>query len=584
MPKITGGERVGTNFFHSFEEFSIPEGTEAIFENASDLENIFIQITGDNISFLDGMLQTTGKANVFLINPKGIVFGEKARLDIGGSLVATTSDRLDFADGNLNKVLTATLPKKINFNGDNGSITVKGTANQIVNKSFLAPIEFAQKPLGLSVNDGQTLSLVGNGLNFQGGVVTTEGGKIYLTSIKSGSVEINQSENGLALINNDITEYQYINLDRKSLIQSTGKEIESISLRGKNINITNGSFILAQSHDNLPSGAINIKASATLKLSGCPRSPKLPSAIRSETLNTEKGANINISAHELLVRDSGRIRTYSFSDGLGGDININISDSSQFSQGSIIATTYGKGNAGNIHVSTSQLQLNLAGINSSTFGEGNGGMVDINARLIDIAGKGSGDRGSIAATSFASGNTGSVTVNTSQLRVREGASLSSSSFAFGNAGDLTIKAAELVEVIGIGSSQKSQGGNNPQSTIRCAVQTVSPGARKAFKLPDVPTGDSGNLIINTPILNITQAGVITVENQGIGKAGSLKIITESLSLEDEGSINAAAESKEGGEIFVSTQNLHIGNNSKITAAGNKNGGNINIQANHLNVK
>lgn len=578
MPKIAGGERVGHNLFHTLEEFSIPEGTEATFENTPDIENIFILITGDDISVIDGLIQTSGDANFFLINSNGIVFGKNTRLDVGGSFIATTANSIEFAndtiwaigDGNLSPAT----PKKLNFNGGNGNITVNGTENQIINKSWLAPIEFGQKPLGLEVKNGQTLSLIGNGLHFNGGVATTEDSKIDLTSIESGSVEINYSDNGLTLIGNRVTAYQDINLEEKSLIKSS----ESISLKGKNINITNGSFVLGYNQDNSPHGSIEINASETLTLSGCSESPKIPSAIRSETLNTGKGATINVSAQELVVQESGRIRTYSFSDGLGGDINVNISGSSHFSKGSIIATTYGKGDAGNINVSTSQLNLNLAGITSSTFGDGNGGMVDIDADLIEIAGNNSLDRGSIAATSFGSGNTGNVTINTSQLRIIEGASLSSSSFSFGNAGDLTIKATKSIEIIGEGDNPKA--GKNPQSTIRSAVQTVSPGGRKAFNLPDVPTGDAGNLIINTPILKVAQAGIITVANQGTGKAGTIKLTSDRLTLEEGGSITAAAESGEGGDIVLSTQNLEIGKNSKITA-GDKDAGKITISTNYL---
>ena len=81
--KINGGERAGDNLFHSFEEFSIPEGMEAIFENALDVENIFTRITGGEVSNLDGLLKTQGGANLFLINPNGVVFGENVQLDIG---------------------------------------------------------------------------------------------------------------------------------------------------------------------------------------------------------------------------------------------------------------------------------------------------------------------------------------------------------------------------------------------------------------------------------------------------------------------------------------------------------------------
>lgn len=578
MPKIAGGERVGHNLFHTLEEFSISEDTETIFENTPDIENIFICITGNSISTIDGLVQISGNANFCLINPNGIVFGKTARLDLGGYFIVTTANSIEFADDKILAIgdgnLSAATPKKLNFNGGNGNIIVNGTENQIINKSWLAPIEFGQKPLGLSVKEGQTLSLIGNGLNFNGGVATTENGKIDLTSIESGSVEINYSDNGLTLIGNRVTEYQDINLEEKSLIKSS----ERISLKGKNINITNGSFVLGYNQDNPSNGSIQIDASETLTLSGCSRSPKVPSAIRSETLNTGKGVTINVSAKELVVQESGRIRTYSFGDGFGGDINLEISGSSQFSKASIIATTYGKGDAGNINVSTAQLNLNLAGITSSTFGDGNGGMVDINAEEIEITGNASRDRSSIAASSWASGNAGNVTIKTSQLRILGFTSVSSSSFAFGNAGDLKIDAAESIEVIGEGDSPKA--GKNPQSTIRSAVQTVSPGGRKAFNLPDVPTGDAGNLIINTPILKVAQAGVITVENQGTGKAGTIQITSDRLTLKQGGSITAAAESGEGGNILLSTQNLEIGEKSKITA-GDKEAGKITINANHL---
>ena len=135
MRKITGGERVGNNLFHSFEEFSIPEGIEAIFENGLDIENIFTRITGSDISVIDGLLKTAGGANFFLINPNGIVFGENAQLDVGGSFIATTANRIEFADGtNWNArgdepkvTLTISVPIGLRLDGDNGSITVNSS-------------------------------------------------------------------------------------------------------------------------------------------------------------------------------------------------------------------------------------------------------------------------------------------------------------------------------------------------------------------------------------------------------------------------------------------------------------------------
>jgi filamentous hemagglutinin family protein len=97
--RITGGTEVGSNLFHSFREFSIPTGSAAIFENSSTIQNIFARVTGNSISSLDGLLQTNGTANLYLLNPNGVLFGKNASLNIAGSLFVTTAPALKFADG-----------------------------------------------------------------------------------------------------------------------------------------------------------------------------------------------------------------------------------------------------------------------------------------------------------------------------------------------------------------------------------------------------------------------------------------------------------------------------------------------------
>lgn len=562
MKKITGGKRIENNLFYLLQNFSISENSSALLEYDKEIENVFIYVVGQQISTIEGLLKTTNKANLFLINPNGIIFDANASLDIGDSFTATTANKIKFDD---NKILTfkedgklllkKNVPSQLILDSNNGSIVINGCENQITESSTFSPVKFEQKLSHFFTNKLESLALISNKLHLDRGVI--EGKNIHLISLESGIVDITHSKFEVVPDSFELR-YQDINLDRQSLVNSNSEESGNINLTGRNINVTNGSFILIQNKSDSSNRFITIKASEKLAVSGHHQPSKLCSTIRSESLNEQVGAAINIFAQNLELQDGGRIRTFSFDRGKGGNISSNISGTSSFYKGSIIATTLKQGNAGNISLSAQRLYLNLAGICSSTFGDGNGGIINIDSDLIEVFGNEAGERGSIAATSFALGDAGSLTINTSRVKVSEGASLSSSCFASGNAGSVTINASKSVEVIG--QRTNTSVGKNPQTTLRAAVQAVSSGGQKAYGLPAIPSGNSGYLFIKSPFLSIIQEGIITVENQGTGKAGKLKIDVDLLEI-DQGKIVATA-SEDRGEITIKTSEI-INKNSSL---------------------
>src|SRR4029434_9449198 len=120
-------------------------------------------------------------ANLYLVNPAGVVFGPNARLDVGGSFHASTADYLRFADGakfyaNLsqNSVLTIARRESLGFLGPTppARLIVQGSSLQVPN--------------------GQTLSLVGGDVMIQTpSSLNAPNGRIQIVALGSaGEVQL----------------------------------------------------------------------------------------------------------------------------------------------------------------------------------------------------------------------------------------------------------------------------------------------------------------------------------------------------------------------------------------------------------
>ncbi len=591
---IEGGTKQGGNLFHSFSQFSVSNGSQAVFNNTKDVNNIFTRVTGGGISYINGILKANGTANLFLLNPNGIIFDRTAQLNIGGSFFGSTANSINFADGTqfsavsplASPLLTVSVPIGLQYGAKSGAIDVIGTGHSLtVSDPTFSPLAGAGSGTGLQVSPGKTLALVGGDVTLNGGILTAPGGRIELGSVAGGNVSLHPNSAGWTLEYLDVPAFRNIQLVSGAAVDTSG----SISLQGRVVSINDGSIVLIQNQGILPAGSLTVKASDLLQVSGTSPDGKINSRITTETLGAGSGGDITIDTKQLVIQGGGEVSSKTFSTATSGTINVNASNSVQilgFSQinpqfvSFINNSTFHSGATGDIAVSTGQLtEVDGGEVSVITYGSGNAGNLTLNSRQsIQLLGV---ERifflpSVIADATFGAGNAGRVLINTSSLTLKDGGRIGAGAFATGNAGSIIINASDSVDVSGMVS-----GSINP-SQITSSAFILDKVTQHLLNLPPVPSGASGNVTINTGRLSVTNGGLVTVRNDGPGNAGNLKINAGAIFL-NRGGIQAATASGEGGNISLLSQQLQLHHNSAITATANGtgNGGNLTLNSETL---
>ncbi|OUC11682.1 MAG: filamentous hemagglutinin [Alkalinema sp. CACIAM 70d] len=593
---IDGGGRSGGNLFHSFNQFSVPTGGSAFFNNALDVQNIFARVTGGTASNIDGLLKANGSANLFLLNPSGILFGPNAALNIGGSFLGTTASSIRFADGTeLSAVnsgtplLTMSAPIGLQMGNNPGTITVQNTGHQLnfpINP-FVSSPDRSNNPPGLSVNAGSTLALVGGDIILEGGVLNAPSGHLELGSASSGIVNLNTATSRWNFDYGALQQFGNIQLLQQSLADASGSPAGSIHFQGQNIHLVDGSAALLVNQGSGNSGDIRVNASGLLELRGIGTAGFPQSLLRSDNFGSGSGGNIIVSAANLLLQAGGSLHGFNFGAGPGGNISVAIQDLIQVEglsplsgfASSLNTQTAGAGKSGDLTVVTKGLRvLGGAVLGNSTSGQGAGGNTTVQAsEFIEIAGE---DPQSLADSvivvgTFSQANAGQLTINTPKLIVRDGGGIVDSTVNSGNGGNLLINVSESIEVSGVGAI------SGLPSRIGARAELLAPPIRQLFGLPDVITGNIGMLTLNTPALHITDGAIVGVDHQGIGNAGDLHIQAGVISLDQAGQIIATTNSGQGGNINLNVNQLltlRHGSDITATAGGMGNGGNILINS------
>jgi filamentous hemagglutinin family protein len=524
---IEGGTAAGGNLFHSFREFSVPTGGTAFFNNLDTIQNIFTRVTGGSISNIDGILQANGNANLFLLNPNGIIFGPNASLNIGGSFLGTTADRINFSDGTsfsatnpqTTPLLTISIPTSLQFGQNPGQIVDQSVALSAFENSG----EGNQNPVGLEVLPGQTLALVGGDIALPGGILTAAGGRIELGSVGANSlVSLTFNDSGFALGYAGVQNFQDIELSQGAAVDASGEGGGTIQVQGRRVVLTEDSGIISNTRGGQDGGTVFIQAVQLIAGGG--------GYVDTTTYGAGRGGNLSVIASDS-VDLSGTNADGSLASGLFAQVDVE--------EGQTLAAT---GNAGDLTIATGRLILrDGAQIASNTFSEGSGGRLSVTAsESVEVIGRSVNGKSPSALLTQAEpdsfGNAQDLTVSTRQLTLRDGGQISSSTRSVGSAGNVLIQAAESVELSG-----GSQDGNSNFRPSSVGAITTAQGA-------------AGNLTIETEQLIIQDQATVAALTSGNGRGGNINIETGHLIAQNGGQVLATTQgSGQAGTLTVNAR-------------------------------
>lgn len=583
---IEGGAVRGTNLFHSFRTFNVGDGAFVYFANPTGIQNIFTRVTGNLPSNINGVLGVDGTANLFLLNPNGLIFGQNARLDVRGSFAGSTANAIQFGNQGAFSTVNPQAPPLL---------TVQPSA-----------LSFSQAQAGidvrsrLAVPESQNLLLIGGNVNLQQAELSAPGGRIELAAVaKPETIELN----GLQLEFSNQTPRANIAIDQ-SRVSASGTNGGSIRLIANDINITGQSLLETGSIapiDAPPaqSGDITIDATGTVSLT---QSSLLSSALLG---STERPGAITVNAQSLNLADQASIQTTALSLGRAGDITLNVQDELRLTNGSIAGSvllfTQG-GQAGNLNINTGSLLLENGSFLGSlpVFAISNAGNINIQARDRIVLRGANADGNSSAILSppaLSQGKGGDITIQTGSLLLEPGTLIISGTLGEGDAGKITINALnDIVFNGGLATSSVLPGATGKGGDINVQADSIGLLNGGAFLAASAGNGSAGNIQVNSR-KDITIRGSSAITPSGLstrleldpnnpgapGTGGDITIKAENLSLSDEGAIATGNVGRPGnsGALFIDVRDrLSLSNNAVLSTftLGQGDAGKMSIQA------
>ena len=597
---INGGTIRGSNQFHSFGQFSVGTGDTASFNGPSGIANILSRVTGGQQSWIDGILQSTiSGANLYLLNPNGVLFGAHASLNVSGSFHVSTADFIRLGDNGIfsanplkSDVLTSDPPSAFGFLSD-------------------TPAAISIQESLLSVPRGKTLSMIGGDINITGGpngYLYAPSGRINIAGVASSGEVIpdttrdapdlkvtsfgrmaginlsnlayldtsSSSGNGTVVIRGGRLQFENSEIYANTLGKTDGAKV-AVDIKATGDFTANGVYIQAGTSSAGRSGDVLVSA-GNLDM-------KNLSQIEAISVGAGNSGNVKVDTGNLNMAEGSQIRTNIWSSGNGGSVTVTaekvfLSGANAVSQPtSLYATTndYSTGHGGDVRLTADSLEVrDGAQIHTSVYGLGNGGVVDINAGSVLLTGWNALNApAGIFSRPYAYGNAGGVRLKTGSLVISDGGTISTSSYGLGKAGDLEVTADHILLT------------PVDESGVNSGLVTGLFG-RGYY-------GDGGNIRIKTGSLEVMDGASISSSSKFAGAGGNIEVTADSISLSgvnQYGNRSGIYSQSDGqsaigaaGDIRITTGSLEVKGGAEITVAalGPGNAGNLEVNAQSVSI-
>ena len=616
---IEGGSVRGTNIFHSFEEFNIRQGEQVYFRTSGE-DLIFSRVTGSNASQIDGVLGVEGQADIFFMNPNGIIFNSNSQLDVNGNFYATTASSLIFENFEFSAHEPNSVPSLLTIRGDVGfrfqlpssNILVNGSGHnlQIIGERSFDPFT-NNGDNGISVLEGNKLFLLGGNIDLNGGVLTAPSGNILLAAVHQGDFSLGQR----------ISENQSlgeISINDLSLIDTLSGG--SSTLIGRDITLSSGSHIINHNFSSLESGDVNIYADNSIRLLGnsffkAEQDPlRATSGISSHSL-TQSGGDIFISSPNIDISDGGYVSSIAYGNANGGNISIESGrlelDGLVIFPGDIIVpsniqtASLANGNSGDLLIRSKGFieisdgaVINTNAFSIAPFFRSRAGDIKISSPRLTLRGR-SPDlefSSSILSSAFTQGDSGEIDLSVRDLEVLGGATIASVVTGSGTVSRVNIE-AENVVVSGVSPGYQNIGFPSELSSLGSAISeeqaleqfnrsnigtVFSPleSSNVEFQPSSDPLSSPGDVIIKARDISILDGGMISAVNISSVDTGDIFVSAERLTLE-RGAIAANMVAiGAGGNIFADVGDLFVLDRSVISGSvlDSSTGGQVQVSA------